>query len=335
MRVDERHICFVLQPEFPLYALIPSIEALRLANQNSGSQLYDWSFATSGGGPARAGNGMVIEPTRPLDAEFAPGFAIVVGGNDPTRYLDRRLLDWLRRRAAFGGRLGAMDTGAFALAAAGTLAGYRATLHWEAIPSFRDMFPGLAIEERLWIADRDRFTCAGGVAALDMMLGLIGQDHGARLAQVVADGFVHGRGRPGEAPQRADLPASDGASTLWQKSVRLMAGNLAFPLSIEEICAETGTTRRTLERLFARRTGRPPAAHYLEMRLEAAREQLFYTEHPIAHVAEASGFLSAAHFSRAFRARYGTSPARWRRSVGAAERQRFRPSGAVLRTVDA
>ena len=33
---------FLLLPEFPIYALIPAIEALRIANQNRGRKLYSW-----------------------------------------------------------------------------------------------------------------------------------------------------------------------------------------------------------------------------------------------------------------------------------------------------
>ncbi len=103
-----REICFVLVPEFPLYALVPAIEALRLANQNAGTTLYDWVFASCDGGPVTAGNGMVIEATQPLSSTLTQSFAIVCAGNDPTRMLQRELLDWLHRRAVFGTRLGAL-----------------------------------------------------------------------------------------------------------------------------------------------------------------------------------------------------------------------------------
>ena len=36
--------------------------------------------------------------------------------------------------------------------------------------------------------DRDRFTCSGGTAALDMMLHLIGRQHGQKLATDVWTG---------------------------------------------------------------------------------------------------------------------------------------------------
>jgi transcriptional regulator GlxA family with amidase domain len=49
---------FLLLPEFPMYALIPAIEALRVANQNKGRKLYSWHLFSADGRPVKAGNGM-------------------------------------------------------------------------------------------------------------------------------------------------------------------------------------------------------------------------------------------------------------------------------------
>jgi len=51
---------FLLLPEFPMYALIPAIEALRIANQNRGRKLYSWHLFSPDGKPVRAGNGMSV-----------------------------------------------------------------------------------------------------------------------------------------------------------------------------------------------------------------------------------------------------------------------------------
>ena len=51
---------FILQPEFPLNALVLASEALRIANQNSGAELFRWHLASETGGPVRASNGMWV-----------------------------------------------------------------------------------------------------------------------------------------------------------------------------------------------------------------------------------------------------------------------------------
>ena len=64
---------------------------------------------------------------------------------------------------------------------------------------------------------------------------------------------------------------------------------------------------------FLARVGKPPATYLAHVRLDAASDLLRDTSHPVALIAECVGYASEAAFSRAFRNRYGTPPARYRR----------------------
>jgi transcriptional regulator GlxA family with amidase domain len=330
MSADPAHVHFLLLPDFPLYALVPATDALRIANQNAGMRLFDWTFVSARGGPVRANNGMVVDETAPIGTATLPRCAIVCSGNEPVQHLTKPMLSWLRRLAAHGAMLGALDTGAFALAAAGVLAGHKATLHWEAIPVFRDAYPDIEVLEQIFVVDRERATAAGGIASLDMMLWLIDRAHGPALAQTVANGFVHGRARPPETPQRVDGVLAPSTPTQVRRCMDLMKENLAFPLRAGDLCERLSISRRRLERLFRRETGLSPSEAYMALRLEAAREQLFYSWNSIGHIAEACGFVSNAHFSRAFHRRFGASPTVMRQRFASAERGKFHPAGLVL-----
>ena len=48
-------IGFLLLPEFPIYALILAVEALRVANQNAGRSLFATRLFTADGRPVAAG----------------------------------------------------------------------------------------------------------------------------------------------------------------------------------------------------------------------------------------------------------------------------------------
>jgi AraC family carnitine catabolism transcriptional activator len=322
-------IHFLLLPDFPLYAVVPATEALRIANQNAGLTLYDWRFVSAHGGAVRAGNGMSIETT-PVATGPPPDCLIACGGNEPMQHLPKALLSRLRRLAAHGVMLGALDTGAFALAAAGVIRDRQVTLHWEAMPVFRDAFPRVRVCEQVFVIDRGLVTAAGGVASLDLMVALIGRAHGPRLAQVVTNAFVHGRARPAETPQRTDAAHGLDEQTILRRALRLMNENIRFRMELSAICASLQISRRRLERMFLKETGRSPAATYLDIRLEAARDQLFYGGNSIAHIAEVTGFQSDAHFCRAFRRRFGAAPSMMRRSFQADQRSRYYPAGARL-----
>jgi AraC family carnitine catabolism transcriptional activator len=203
-------------------------------------------------------------------------------------------------------------------------------LHWEAIPVFRDAYPQASVVEQIFVIDRDLVTAAGGIASLDLMVALIGRAHGPVLGQVVTNAFVHGQPRSAETPQRLDVASGLDEHTILHRAIRLMTEHIEFRLPLEEICETLQISRRRLERTFLKQTGRSPAAAYLDFRLQVAREQLFYSNNPILHIAEVTGFQSDAHFCRAFRKRYGASPSAVRRSFQGEQRSKYYPAGTRL-----
>jgi len=317
---------FLLLPEFPMYALIPAIEALRIANQNRGRKLYTWHLFSPDGKPIRAGNGMSV----PVEAAIAdvPWFPtlFVCAGNHPTQYQTKRVLNWLRRLGRHGAVLGAFDTGVFSLAAAGLLDGYRVTLHWEALAMFRDQYPEISTSEQLYVIDRDRITCAGGNAALDLMLHLIARRHGAGLAQIVANGFVAQRIRREVEPQRLSLQQLSGdVRAPLTRILHEMEENLETPLRARELAERAGISIRALGRILRDRVGESPMRYYLKVRLQAARNALFYSEIPIQGIAASCGFSCPEVFSRSFRAHFGVSPREFRQQFAREQLRRFRP----------
>jgi transcriptional regulator GlxA family with amidase domain len=317
---------FLLLPEFPVYALILALESLRVANQNAGRRLFSTHLFSVDGAPVPAGNGMMLTVEHALaEVPFFPT-VIVCAGNRPTQPVTKDLLNWLRRLARHGALLGALDTGTFALAAAGLLDGYQATLHWEAIALFRERYPDLAVSEQLYVVDRNRMTCAGGVATLDMMLHLIGLKHGRDLAQIVANGFVHGRIRREAEQQRVSADNAFGHfDPRLGRIVRAMEQNIEAPLGAAQLAARAGISVRQLERLIRERFGDTPMRYYLKLRLQAARNHLFYGDMPIQDIAAACGFSSPAVLSRSFRTHFGLSPRAFRSQFSGDQLSRFRP----------
>ncbi len=323
---EMQHCAFLLLPEFPLYGIVPAIEALRLANQNSGKKLYDWQLVSTDGKPVAAGNGMEIKVHRAIgDIPFAP-LVIVCAGNHPLQHLPKAMLNWLRRLDRHGAVLGAIDTGAFALAEAGLLKNHVITLHWEAIPMFRSRYPEIDVREQLFASDGNRLTCAGGHAALDMMLDLIHRKHGLALAQIVANGFVSAQIRDETAPQRLSPRQLGGDDkSPFARIVRVMERHLAAPLSAEALVAKLGIDDRQLHRIVKESVGVPPMRYYLKLRLQAARNALFYSDTAIGDIALGHGFSTIEVFSRAFRTHFGQSPRAFRQSFSREQMKRFRP----------
>jgi len=313
-RMEKTRYGFLTLLNYSLIAVTNALEPLRMANRVAGRDIYEWAIVSLDGRPVAASSGLDLEPTIALDKLGKVETLFVCGGVNVREAVSPALLAALRRLAERRVALGALCTGGYALARAGLLDNYRATIHWENLPSLREEFPRVQLNNQVFSIDRDRSTASGGTAPLDLMLNLIRLKHGLRISQQVSEQFVHERVRSSEDRQYVPLRALVGSSHPGMIEVaQLMEENIEKPLSLERIAHATGLSRRQIERLFRRHLDCVPKRYYLEMRLRRARELLLQTAMPIMDVTTSCGFKSPPHFSRCYRAQYGHPPSAERR----------------------
>jgi transcriptional regulator GlxA family with amidase domain len=211
------------------------------------------------------------------------------------------------RFAAVGG----IDAGAWVLARAGLLNGYKATVHWEDHEDFAAAHPGVDVQPSRFVLDRNRFTAGGAAPAADLMLHLIRARHGPALALQVAASFIT-TARDGHEPQISPKKPDLRLDPRVAAAIARMEARLDQPETAEETARAVGLSPRRLEQLFTQNLGLPPAAYALSLRLQAARRMITDTRHPLAEVALRCGFSSASSLSRAFSTKFGTAPSRLR-----------------------
>jgi len=298
---------FLLMPGFSAMAFFSAVEPLRVANRLSAKELYRWSLHAPKGDHALASNGMQILASGPVDERS--NTLIVCAGFNPMKACNRDMLGLVRRMWRKGATVGAIDTGVFVLAEAGILGREPVTLHWEAALEFAQTYPDIPVSAELYESHARLFTCAGGTAAMDMMLEWISRSHGEALAIAVSEQLIHDRIRKPTDTQRYALPARIGSTKrLVLRGVEVMEGHVGQPLSIDEIADIVGTTRRNLERHFMASLGQSPAQYYRKLRLEIAAKLIADTELVMQDIALASGFGSASVLSRAYKAHFGHAP---------------------------
>lgn len=308
---------FLLLPGYSLIAFSSAIEPLRMANWVTGRELYqtytlshDGESVASSAGVTTSVDAALSAPPE-LDALFVCGASpIAKTGNEP-------VVRWLRRQDVGSMALGGIGTGSYLLACAGLLRRRRATIHWWDLDNLRDEFPDTQVTNNLFEIDGNRYTCSGGSASMDMMLFLVGQQHGMALAASISEQFVCERIRASDDPQRVPLKARVGAAQpKLIEAVTLMEANIEEPLTTDDLAFHVGVSRRHLERLFKKHLDTVPSRYYLELRMEKARQMLQQSDKPILQVALACGFTSASHFSTAYRSQFGVTPREDRKRAG-------------------
>ncbi len=311
------NFAFLLLPRFSNHCLANALEPLRAANALSGRTLYRWQLVSLERDEVASSSGLEIRTGQRLATLQGVDVLFVLPSYDYRRQTTPELNTLLKRKAREIGVIGGLDTGSYLLARAGLLDGYRATIHWQELDAFEEEFSQVEVVSDRFVIDRNRITAGGATTALDLMLHLIGENHGEALRLDVCGLFIYDRPHAGADPQRAlHIAPVPGTAPVVANAISIMEANLEEPLAIGEVGRRSGCSQRDLERRFRRALGATPLFYYRHMRLAAARRMVLETERQISEIAVRTGFGSASALTRAFRQHFGDTP----RSIRAAVR---------------
>jgi AraC family transcriptional regulator, glycine betaine-responsive activator len=314
---ETQHFSFFLIPEFTHIAFSCALEPLRIANLVSGKPLYSWSLISEDGRTATCSNGSVTLTDKGMEAGRKTDRLFVISGLNAQKHTSPKVLSWLRRERAAGTPLGAICSGAYVLAKAGFLDDVETALHWAWHDLFTEEFPDVRLVRNVFVARGKIITASGGTAAADLMLHLIGKEHGEDLATEVADQMVYNAVREGTAAQRVSIQSRHGMrNEHLKRTIAIMEAAIENPMSPSLIAEELGISTRQLERLFGRYLNSTPKHYFMEMRLHRAQNLLVQSEQSVTEIAMACGFQATSHFSKVYRAYFGRSPIAQRAKIG-------------------
>jgi AraC family transcriptional regulator len=112
-----------------------------------------------------------------------------------------------------------------------------------------------------------------------------------------------------------DATGSPLPGRILRRVIDRMEAELDSDLTLALLAEESGYSRTHFLRMFRGATGQSPHRYLLELRLKKAESMLASRSLSLVDIALACGFSSHAHFSTAFRSRYGLSPAAYRRGT--------------------
>lgn len=293
----------------------PVIDTLRLANEIDGNALYAWQVVSHDGRDITLGGGATLKIQAGFSAEIECDWLIVLSEGFQPLGGQRAFLQALTRVASNTPLVSGIHHGVWWLALAGLLDGYRAAVNWDIAQQFTEQFESCIVSQQIFETDRDRATCCGGQPTADFMLAMIARQTNRNLAERIADALGMSALRSGDERQRIPYVTAPGERhPRLNDALQLMEANIEEPLASDEIAALTGISRRQLERLFKQYLGAMPAKYYLNLRLVKARTQLQRSSQSVVQISLACGFASAAHFSNAYRERFGVTPREERRN---------------------
>jgi len=300
-----RDIAFVVYPGYSVMALAV-VTAFEVANLMADDPPYELRFVSERGGKVRTSSGITLESEAFTDMPFD---TLVVGGATIPEPSTPGLIAFMRDAPRRHRRIAAVCTGAFVLAEAGLLNGRHATTHWLHGRDLQRQFPEVKLDEdRIFINDGPIWTSAGMTAGIDLGLALIENDLGPELAKSVARKLVIYHRRGGGQSQFSALLELSPKSDRIQTALAYARENLHKPLKVPELAEAAHLSPRQFSRAFQAETGQSPAKAIENLRVEAARNLMEQSRHPIDVVARQTGFSDRDHMRRAFLRAFGQPP---------------------------
>jgi len=263
--------------------------------------------------------GLPLAGLAPLPEILLPGTLVVLVGSmsavSPAQQREFEtssgvLTEWLRRvLAPSGERLLCVCAGALSAARAGLLDGRQCTTHHSLCAKLQELAPkARVLENRLYVTDGRISTSAGITAGIDLMLQVLAELSGPRLACAVAREMVVYMRRGGADPQLS--PWIAGRNHLHPALHRVQDAVAADPggdWTIEQMAGIACTSGRHLGRLFHEYAGVAPLDYLHRLRVTLARELLSHSSLDMEAVAQRAGFGSARHLRRIW-GKYESAP---------------------------
>jgi transcriptional regulator GlxA family with amidase domain len=202
-----------------------------------------------------------------------------------------------------------IDNASFLFAEAGLLNGYKVALHWRHVPEFRAAFARIDLRsEMIYCFDRDRISCSGGSAAIDMAVELLSRHCGReRALKGLADMLVD---EPrSQAHRLKSLEVEPDTGRHLSRAISLMRTLMADQMKVPELAHRIGIGRRHLDRLFIARFQLSAHDYWSTMRMNHVHWRVLNSNNSLAGIADEVGVGNASHLCRVFRRKFGYSPA--------------------------
>lgn len=297
-----------------------AVELFALQRPELGVEWYRHAVCAIEPGPLRAMGGLTVEAPHGLATLRRANTIVVPGWRDADETPPAALLKALRAAHARGARVTSICSGVFVLAHAGLLAGKRATTHWRYAGKLAEAFPDVQVDaSALYIDEGQVITSAGSAAGLDMLLHLVRRDHGAKVANLVAQRLVMPPHREGGQAQFVPRPMPRQEESPIARLIDLMRENPRAGHTLPTLAAHAGMSVRTLQRQFKEATGQTPLEWLVRERISVAKELLeSHAGLDMEQVAELAGFGSPESLRRHFRLQGLPAPTSFRRQFAAA-----------------
>ncbi|MEU4999991.1 DJ-1/PfpI family protein [Streptomyces sp. NPDC021622] len=295
------------------------VETFSAGSAAAPAPVYEIRTASVGGAPVRTSGGLTVLPDGSLE-DALPAHTLVIPGNGQFPDHGGQLAGVVGELADAAGRVAAISTGVFLLAATGALRGRRVTTHWKWCDLLSERHPDVQVDRVATVVRDGRVTTAGGgTSGIDLAMSLMSEDIDQERAVRVSRELVSYPRRPGGQLQFIPWMPPTVEHPVLRGTLRWISDNLRADLSGRSLAERAGVSPRHINRLFASHTGMSPRRYVETARVGAARRMLERPGWPggLEEIAKEAGFSTLESMRVSFRRVLHVAPGEYQERFGA------------------
>lgn len=311
--LDNNKIDMFISPRFLLFSVAICIDAVRLCNREQPDQPLQIRLVSAEGGDIPASNGISLS-TQAISHKDDAATVIVLTSYEPEAACTQTVLSWIDHQYSQGAQMACIETASYVFAQTRLLAeknkssDWKIAAHFEAAPSFRELFGEKIALDYLYSHEGNIHSSAGAMSTLDLMLHLIANLRTQTLADRIAYVFNHQRSADNaRKPSKAEGAISR-LDVRLGSMVNLMQSSISQPLPLSDIYSQCSVEASTARRLFKRILNQGPREYYRQLRLQFAKDIILNSTLSLSQVAEMTGFADASSLCRAYRQVFNCPP---------------------------
>jgi transcriptional regulator GlxA family with amidase domain len=222
---------------------------------------------------------------------------------------NQSLIEWIERQYKLGAEVASICTGAFLLAASGSLDGKSCSTHWAAANSFRTMFPKVNLQTDKLITDESGiYTNGGAYSFLNLMIYLVEKYYDRQTAIYCSKVFQIEMDRQSQSAFIIFTGQKLHGDEMVQQAQAYIEGNLHEKISVEHLSSKFAVGRRNFDRRFIKATGNSPIEYSQRVKIESAKKAFESSRKTVNEVMFEVGYSDVKAFREVFRKITGMSP---------------------------
>lgn len=273
----------------------------------SQEKLFDYRLYSVSGESVTCSNGMRLPTLNIEEYRSADALFIISGFAQNKKTLSQYMQDMqlaipiIISDHAKGKQIASYCTGTFVLAASGILSGGQATTVWWLQNIFNDSFPDVKTTmEELVVEHNNVITGGATTSHLNVFMRLAEKLSNSIFVTQLSKLLLLDKHRLSQQPFMDSMLMVNKHDELVEKIQNWMMNAYAQHISLDDICTQFATSKRTLIRRFKGACGDTPLNFLQKIRVEKAKHYLETTNLPVERIVEKVGYGDTASFRKLF-----------------------------------